>query len=99
MAQDVINALFAGDSRDLLPRYADGVARYQSASGPAPEQVVIAHSDAGLHVTLVWPEGVSHEVLGNHMRGLIAELGLPLPEVNHGTLATTSWESLSESFA
>ncbi|GAC1524724.1 MAG: hypothetical protein NVS3B1_12850 [Marmoricola sp.] len=96
MAQEVINALFAGDSQELLPRYAAGIQRFQSAGGPVPEQVAIAHSPEGLHVTLIWPEGVSHEVLGTHMRGLIRELGLPLPQVNHGTLVTTSWASLAQ---
>lgn len=95
MAQEVINALFAGDSQDLLPRYAAGIQRFQSSGGPVPEHVVVAHSPEGLHVTLIWPEGVSHEVLGTHMRGLIMELGLPLPEVNHGTLVTRSWEALA----
>jgi hypothetical protein len=95
MAQDVINALFGGDSRELLPRYAEGVRRFADAGGTPPEQVLVAHSPEGLHVTLLWGEGVSHEVLGAHMRGLIAELGLPLPQVNHGTLAAASWTELT----
>ncbi|MGN6722501.1 MAG: hypothetical protein ACTHJM_07805 [Marmoricola sp.] len=94
MAQEVINALFAGDSHDLFPRYAEGIRRFRAAGGVAPEQLAIAHSDEGLRVTLVWGDGISHGLLGNHMRGVIDELGLPLPEVSHGTLATTSWESL-----
>jgi hypothetical protein len=93
MTQEVINALFAGDSQDLLPRYAEGIRRFRESGGAAPEQFAIAHTDAGLHVTLVWPEGIGHELLGNHMRGVIGELGLPMPTVSHGTLATTSWES------
>ena len=93
MAQEVINALFAGNSQELLPRYAEGIRRFREAGGVAPEQFTVAHSDEGLHVTLVWGDGIGHELLGNHMRGLIGELGLPLPQVNHGTLATTSWES------
>ena len=94
MAQEVINALFTGDSQDLFPRYAEGIRRFRAADGTPPEQVVIAHTDEGLHVTLVWGEGVSHDILGTHMRSLIGELGLPMPRGNHGTLATTSWSSL-----
>lgn len=96
MTQEVINALFAGDSHDLLPRYAEGIRRFQAQGGPAPEQFILAHGPEGLHVTLVWPVGISHEVLGTHMRSLIGELGLPLPQVNHGTLATASWVALAE---
>ncbi|WP_460786360.1 hypothetical protein [Nocardioides maradonensis] len=95
MAQDVINALFSGDSEELIPRYAEGIRRFVDAGGTPPEQLVVAHSPQGLHVTLVWGEGVSHELLGTHMRGLIGELGLPMPSVVHGTLATTSWEDLT----
>lgn len=93
MAQEVINALFAGDSHDLLPRYAEGIRRFREAGGIPPEQFAVAHTDEGLHVTLVWGEGISHGLLGNHMRGVIGELGLPLPSVSHGTLATTSWDA------
>lgn len=94
MAQDVVNLLFAGSSEDLLPRYAEGVRRFVDTGGPAPEQVVIAHGDDGLHVTLVWGEGVDHERLGRFMMGLLGELGLPMPTVSHGTLATASWNQL-----
>ena len=97
MSQDVINLLFPGDSRALLPRYAEGARRFRDNGGTAPEQIVLAHSDEGLHVTLVWGEGISHELLGRHMLGLLDELGMPFPKVNHGTLATTSWESLTTS--
>ena len=95
MAQDVINILFAGDSHDLLPRYAEGVRRFTENGGTPPEQVVVAHCDEGLHVTLVWGEGIDHELLGRHMGGLIGELGLPMPRVDHGTLETTSWSALT----
>jgi hypothetical protein len=95
MTQDVVNLLFAGDSHALLPRYAEGARRYRAGGGTAPEQVVIAHCDAGLHVTLVWGEGVNHEELGRHMLGLLQELEMPFPRVDHGTLATASWESLT----
>jgi hypothetical protein len=95
MAQDVVNLLFAGDSVDLLPRYAAGARRYREAGGQAPEQVVVAHCDAGLHVTLVWPEAVSHEQLGRHMLDSLEELGLSFPRLDHGTLASASWESLT----
>jgi hypothetical protein len=95
MAQDVVNLLFAGDSLDLLPRYADGVRQYRETGGAPPEHLVIAHSDEGLHVTLVWPEGVDHEGLGRFLLGRLGELDLPRPRVNHGTLATTSWNALA----
>jgi len=95
MTQDVINLLFAGDSHDLLPRYAEGIRRLQDTGATPPEQLVIAHSDAGLHVTLVWGEGVDHEVLGRFLLSRIADLGLPRPQVNHGSLATTSWQALA----
>lgn len=95
MAQDVVNLLFAGDSRDLLKRYADGVRLFSQTGGTAPEQLVIAHSDDGLHVTLVWGEGVDHELLGRFLLGRLEDLGLPRPQVIHGTLATTSWGSLT----
>lgn len=95
MTQDVINLLFAGDSHDLLPRYGDGIRRFRDSGGVGPEQLVVAHSDQGLHVTLVWGEGVDHELLGHFLLGRLTELGLPRPTVNHGTLATTSWNTLS----
>ena len=95
MAQDVVTLMFAGDSRALLPRYAEGVWRYQDGGGTAPENVVVAHGDAGLVVTLVWSEGVSHELLGRHMLGLLQELDLPFPRIDHGTLVTTSWDDLA----
>lgn len=95
MAQDVINLLFPGDSDDLLPRYAGGVRQFSETGGTAPEHLVVAHSDAGLHVTLVWGDGVDHELLGHFLLGRLGELGLPRPEVNHGTLATTSWDALA----
>jgi hypothetical protein len=95
MAQDVINALFPGDSHDLLTRYSEGVRRFREAGGTPPEHAILAHTEAGLHVTLVWGEGIDHALLGNHMRGLLGELGLPMPRVIHGDLATTSWESLA----
>lgn len=96
MAQDVINLLFPGDSSDLLARYAEGVRQFNRTGGRAPEQVVIAHSGAGLNVTLVWGEGVDHELLGRFMLSRIDDLGLPFPQVSHGTLATTSWDALTE---
>ena len=99
MAQEVINALFAGDSEELLPRYAEGLRRFVDAGGTPPEQLVVAHSPQGLHVTLVWGEGISHELLGTHMRGLIGELGLPMPSVVHGALAAASWDELATSAA
>lgn len=95
MAQDVITLLFPGDSQELLPRYAEGVRRFRESGGTAPEQLTIAHNDEGLQVNLVWPEGVDHQLLGNHMRGLLDELALPFPRASHGTLATTSWEELT----
>lgn len=95
MAQDVVNVLFAGDSHALLPRYAEGVRRFHDTGGTAPEQLVIAHSDEGLSVTLVWGEGIDHEHLGHFLLGRLDDLGLPRPQVNHGTLATNSWDSLT----
>lgn len=95
MAQDVVNVLFPGDSRDLLARYADGVRGFNQTGGTPPENVVIAHTDEGLHVTLVWGEGVDHELLGRFLLGRLDDLGLPRPRVIHGTLATTSWGSLT----
>lgn len=91
MAQDVVNLLFPGSSDDLLPRYAEGVRRFVDTGGPAPEQIVIAHTGEGLQVTLVWGEGVDHEQLGHFMLGRLGELGLPRPTASHGTLATASW--------
>lgn len=96
MAQDVINLLFPGDSHELLPRYAAGVGRFRDEGGTAPQDLVIAHSEQGLHVTLVWGEGVDHELLGRFLFGRLAELGLPMPQVNHGTLATNSWDALPQ---
>lgn len=95
MAQDVINLLFAGDSHDMLTRYAEGARRYREAGGTAPEQFTAALSDEGLLVSLVWAEGVSHEGLGRHMIGMLDELGLPFPRVSHGELALTSWDTLT----
>ena len=95
MNQDVINLLFAGNSADLLPRYAEGVRQFRNTGGEAPEHLVIAHSDEGLHVTLVWGEGIDHELLGHFLLGKLDELGLPRPRVNHGTLAMTSWDALA----
>jgi hypothetical protein len=95
MAQDVINLLFPGDSTDLLRRYADGVRQFRENGGAAPESLVVGHSDEGLHVTLVWGEGVDHELLGRFLLARLADLGLPRPQVNHGSLATTSWDELT----
>lgn len=94
MAQDVVSLLFAGDSSALLEKYQHGVRRYSDAGGTAPAQVVVAHCDDGLLVTLVWGEGVDHDQLGRHMLGTLTDLGLPFPRVTHGTLATTSWAEL-----
>lgn len=95
MPQDVIAALFPGDSADLLPRYAEGARRFRESGGTAPERVVVAHSADGLVVNLVWGEGTDHEHFGRHMLGLLDELGLPFPRLSHGTLATASWDALS----
>lgn len=95
MAQDVINLLFPGESTDLLPRYANGVRQFHENGGTAPECLVVGHSDEGLHITLVWGEGVDHELLGRFLLARLADLGLPRPQVNHGTLATTSWDKLT----
>lgn len=95
MAQDVVTLLFAGDSADLLPRYADGVRQFRDTGGVAPEHLVVAHGDQGLNVTLVWGEGVDHELLGRFLLGRLDQLGLPMPRVDHGTLATTSWDALA----
>lgn len=94
MAQDVVNLLFPGDSRALLPCYAEGLREFSQTGGTPPERLVIAHSEEGLHVTLVWGEGVDHELLGRFLLGRLDKLGLPRPQVVHGTLATTSWKSL-----
>lgn len=99
MAQDVVNLLFAGDSAELLPRYAAGVRQFDDAGGVAPEQVVVAHGSAGLNVTLVWGDGVDHELLGRFLLGRLGELGLPMPRVDHGTLATSSWDDLTATAA
>lgn len=95
MAQDVIALLFAGDSKALLPNYAEGARSFGQSGGTAPEHIVVAHSPEGLLVTLVWGDGVDHEKFGRHMLGLIGELGLPFPRVNHGTLETSSWTALT----
>lgn len=95
MPQDVIALMFPGNSEELLPRYAEGARRYRDNGGTAPEQVVVAHGDEGLLVSLVWGEGVSHELFGRHMLGLLTELDLPFPRVDHGTVATSSWDSLT----
>ena len=91
MTQDVVSLVFPGDSADLLPRYEEGLRRYVRRGGTAPQQILVSHGEEGLMVTLVWPDGVSHEVLGDFMRASIAELGLPFPRADHGTLAATSW--------
>jgi hypothetical protein len=95
MTQDVINLLFPGDSNELLPRYAEGVRRFAETGGVAPEQVVVAHSEQGLRVTLVWGEGIDHELLGRFMLGSLGELGLPMPRVDHASLAAVSWDALA----
>jgi hypothetical protein len=97
MAQDVIALLFAGDSKALLPNYAEGARRFQQSGGTPPEDIVVAHSPEGLLVTLVWGEGVDHETFGRHMLGLLGELGLPFPRISHGTLETSSWTALTSS--
>ncbi|MDL9979002.1 hypothetical protein [Microbacterium candidum] len=94
MAQDVVSLLFAGDPSDLFPRYEEGLRRY---TGPAPEQILVSHGEEGLMVTLVWPDGVSHETLGEFMRASIGDLGLPFPRADHGTLAASSWPVLTAS--
>lgn len=95
MAQDVINLVFVGDSQELLHRYAEGISQFHAAGGTPPEQLVIAHSDEGLRVTLVWGDSVDHELLGHFLLERLDQLGLPRPQVSHGTLATTSWDSLT----
>lgn len=99
MAQEVINLLFPGDSNDLLPRYAAGVRQFTDSGGVPPQQIVIAHGEQGLHVTLVWGEGIDHELLGHFMLHRLDELGLPRPQASHGTLATASWHSLTATSA
>lgn len=95
MAQEVVGLLFPGDSRSLLTRYAEGARRFEDGGGTPPERLVVAHCDEGLHVTLVWGDGVDHELLGRHMLGLLSELEMPFPDVHHGRLATTSWQDLT----
>lgn len=95
MVQDVINLLFAGDSHDMLAKYAEGARRYRESGGAAPEHFTAALTDEGLLISLIWPEGVSHEGLGRHMLDMLDELGLPFPRVSHGELALTSWETLT----
>jgi hypothetical protein len=96
MAKDVVSLIFPGDAADLLPRYTEAARRWD---GLRPEQAVIAHGDNGLMVTVVWGEGIAHDLLGKHMVGLLEELGLPFPQVQHGTLAAASWEQLVSTIA
>ena len=95
MAQDVVNLLFPGDARQLLPRYAEGTSQFSRAGGTPPEMLVVAHTTEGLHVTLVWGEGVDHEHLGQFLLSRLEQLDLPRPQVSHGTLAMTSWQQLT----
>jgi hypothetical protein len=95
MAQDVVSLLFPGDARDLLPRYREGTKRYAETGAPSPEHLVVATSDEGLMITLVWGEGIDHEQLGRHMLSSLTELGLPFPRPTHGVLVTASWAELT----
>jgi hypothetical protein len=99
VSQDVIALLFPGNSDELLPRYAEAARRFRDSGGTAPEHIVVAHGEDGLLISLVWGPDVSHELLGRHMLGLLTELGLPFPRVNHATLATDSWDALTASAA
>ena len=99
MAKEVISLLFEGDAPTLLAGYREGVRRYRESGAAAPEQIIVAESSEGLMVTLVWGESVDHEGLGRFMRGVIEELGLPLPRPTHGTLSTNSWTQLTEGSA
>ena len=95
MSQDVVTLLFPGDSAQLLPRYAEAAHRFRDGGNPSPDQTIVAHTDDGLLVVLVWGQGVNHDRLGAHVQGLLGELELPFPRVDHGTLAVDSWETLT----
>ncbi len=95
MSLDVVTLLFPGNSAQLLPRYAEAAHRFRDGGSTGPDQTIVAHTDDGLLVVLVWGQGVGHDRFGAHVQGLLGELELPFPRVDHGTLAADSWETLT----
>jgi hypothetical protein len=99
MAQEAVWLLFPGNPADVAARYAEGLRRFR-ASNPAvaPETVFVGRSDKepnGLAVMLLWPEGVSHEVLGHFLLSELRGLGLERPRAEHVSVMASGWDQVS----
>ncbi len=99
MAQEAVWLLFPGKPEEVAARYAEGVRRFRAANPQvAPETVFVGRSENdpnALAVMLLWPEGVSHELLGRFLLKELRELGLERPRADHVTVMAKGWDPVS----
>lgn len=97
MAEEAVVMHFQGDPDVLAPRYAEGIRRFQAAHREIqPRSIVLGRGVGELVVMIVWPEGVSHEVLGRFMGENLTDLGLPFPDPRtHLEVEARSWEEIA----
>jgi hypothetical protein len=99
MAQDAVLLMFPGKPEEVAGRYAEGLRRFRAKNpGVVPETVFVGRSDKdadALAVVLLWPEGVSHQTLGQFLLKELGELGLQRPQAEHVSVMATGWDRVS----
>jgi hypothetical protein len=93
MNDDVVIATFPGDPAVLEPRYREAIRRFSAAHPETrPRTFLLSRDAGGLTAVLAWPAPPGHEPFGLYMHSVIAELGIPFPQVRHLELAVSGWE-------
>ena len=97
MAQEASIVRFPGDPDQLMPRYAEGLRRFGAAHpNVRPEVIFVGQSDQtpnALVAILLWPEGVSHGLIGGFLLPLLKELGLERPAVDHLSVGPVGFDA------
>jgi hypothetical protein len=100
MSQEAVIIRFPGDPKELARKYAAGIRQFREAHPEIhPAAIFLGQSDQtpdGLTVVVLWPEGVSHEILGHHLLKALGNLGLPRPSsADHLAIGAVGWDAVA----
>jgi hypothetical protein len=99
MTREASIVRFPGDPQQLMPRYAEGLRRFGAAHPHTrPEVIFVGRSDQtpnALVAILLWPEGVSHGLIGEFLLPLLKELGLERPTVDHLSVGPVGFDAVA----
>ena len=90
-------AHFEGDPSELASRFHTAASRYATlVDAPQPTTAALLRNKDGIAVVLVWPASTSLQPFQTFLRGAIAELGLPHPQVEHLRADATTWQAIAQ---